>query len=280
MTGRNEEQIRFWNEDGGSVWVDYQDGLDALLAPLGEELIRVTSAQPGERILEVGCGTGYTAIQLARQATVSGLVLGVDVSRAMLESARRRDATGTNIQFLEADAQTEDLGVEIFDAAVSRFGVMFFDDPAVAFANLRRALKPGGRLVFVCWQSPAVNAWIREPMAVMAQHLELPEPPPPDSPGPFSLADPDRLSELLSDAGFPDLDIVPFTCQIILGRDVEAAVDFMANVGPTSRVLREANEAAREGATAALRTALDRHSGGGPIAMDAASWLVTARRDS
>ena len=175
--------------------------------------------------------------------------------------------------------QPQDLGVGLFDNVVSRFGVMFFDDPETAFVNLRRALKPAGRLVFVCWQSPAVNAWIREPMAVLAQHVELPEPSAPGSPGPFSLANPDRLSELLTDAGFPDFDIVPFTCPITLGHDVGAAIDFLVNVGPTSRVLGEAGEAAREAATAALREALDRLSGG-PIEMDSASWVVTAWSDS
>ncbi|MDX1382868.1 MAG: class I SAM-dependent methyltransferase, partial [Thermoanaerobaculia bacterium] len=167
MSLPNQEQIRRWNDATGQAWVDYQDRLDALMAPMGKRLVTAIAPRPGERILEIGCGTGHNTIELAKRVRPGGLVVGLDVSTPMLQAARRRDRSGLNVQWIQGDAQTEDLGDRLFDAIVSRFGVMFFDDPIAAFRSFRRSLEPEGRLVFLCWQAPHRNPWAAGPIAVV-----------------------------------------------------------------------------------------------------------------
>ncbi|MEE2776262.1 MAG: class I SAM-dependent methyltransferase, partial [Acidobacteriota bacterium] len=275
MGTSNEEQVRFWNEDGGPKWVEYQKRLDRLIAPMGDLLLQAVGAEAGQHVLEIGCGTGFNTVELAKRVTRTGLVVGVDVSRVMLDAARTREAPGLNMRFLEADAQTADLGEGIYDLVVSRFGVMFFDDPPAAFANIRRALKPDGRLVFLCWQSTSRNPWVREPTLCLDEYLTLPEPPPPGSPGPFSLGNVGRLERVLDAAGFSDFEITGHRGSVFFGEDVEAAVEFLADIAPTSRLLADASLAERAQALNALRALLSGKVQDGKIEMPAATWIVT-----
>ncbi|MFM8411336.1 MAG: class I SAM-dependent methyltransferase, partial [Alphaproteobacteria bacterium] len=154
-SGPNAEQIDYWNDMAGPKWVALQESLDRQIGPLGAAAMAAADLQPGERVLDVGCGCGATSIELARRVAPGGAVLGVDVSTVMLEAARaaagRAGAEG--LEFANADAQTAPLTPAGFDVVFSRFGVMFFADPTAAFANLRRALRPGGRLAVVCWHA-------------------------------------------------------------------------------------------------------------------------------
>ena len=207
--GPNEGQIEFWNGPAGERWVDFMESQDRMLGPLGEAAMAAGEIAPGQRVIDIGCGCGTTTLQLAQRVSPSGHVLGIDISTPMLKHAQRRAATmdAVSIDLQNHDAATHAFEPQSFDRVYSRFGVMFFTDPVAAFANIRAALKPGGKLAFVCWQTLDLNPWMATTLAVAIQYLERPEPPAPDGPGPFAFRDPDRVRAILSDAGFSNVDI-------------------------------------------------------------------------
>ncbi len=279
-SGPNAEQIEYWNQQAGPKWIAENARLDAMLAPIG--LAAMDRAQPGagERVLDIGCGVGQSSLQLAARVGPKGTVLGVDISAPMLARARERARAEalTNVTFENADAQTHALTPESVDLVFSRFGVMFFTDPDAAFANLHRALRPGGRLVFVCWQGLAQNPWMRESIAALAKHVPLPAPPPPDSPGPFSFADAARVSGILGRAGFRGVAHEPLVGEIALGRTIDEALDFAVEIGPAGAALRDATPAQRQAASAAIRETLAAHAKPDGVRMDYAAWIVRAER--
>ncbi|MDF2901645.1 MAG: SAM-dependent methyltransferase, partial [Phenylobacterium sp.] len=190
----NADQIAYWNNAAGETWAALQDRLDRQIEPLGLRAIEAGAPQPGERVLDIGCGCGQTSFELARRVGPSGRVLGVDISAPMLEVARQRAAgAAANVSFIEADAQTHAFQNGGFDLAISRFGVMFFDDPTAAFRNIGAALRPGGRLSFVCWRPMLENAWMATPLFAAMPLLPPLPPPDPAAPGPFAFADPERV---------------------------------------------------------------------------------------
>jgi SAM-dependent methyltransferase len=280
--GPNAEQIRYWNEVAGPKWVSYQTMLDAQIGWLGERTMDRAGVARGDRVLDVGCGCGTTTLELARRVGETGNVLGVDISGPMLEVARERArvAGRTNIRFTLADAQAHQFDDGALDVAFSRFGVMFFAEPTAAFANLRRALAPGGRLAFVCWQALASNPWFAIPLAAVAEHVALPAPPAPGSPGPFAFADRERVTGILEGAGFVGIAFEPVEDILTVGGSggVDAAVDFLLQFGPASAVLREAGIDPRERVVPALRAALAPYAGERGVRMQCAAWIVTARR--
>ncbi len=273
--GPNAEQIAYWNEQAGPRWVTASDALDAMLEPLGRAALDQARVAAGARVLDVGCGAGHTTLEIGRRVGAEGSVLGIDISAPLLERARERArAAGlAQVSFEQADAQTEPL--RDFDLVFSRFGVMFFADPVAAFANLRRALAPGGRIVFLCWRAVADNPWMAEPMRAIAQHVELP-PPQPGGPGPFSLADLERLRAVLERARFAELKIEPLDLPLTIGKNLETALDFVLHIGPAGSVLREHPEA-EAAASQAVRAALAPHAGPDGVSLACASWLVSAR---
>ncbi len=275
----NEEQIQYWNEKAGPTWVERQVDLDRLIDPLGRVAIDTAAPSPGEQVLDVGCGTGQTTVQIADRVKPRGSVLGLDASAVMLSAARLRPHARTaKVHFLEADAQTVDFSSTSFDLVFSRFGVMFFTDPEAAFSNLRRGLEPGGRLTFLCWQSMQHNPWVLRPMMAISQHLELPPPPPSEAPGPFSLADPERIRRLLGAAGYGTIKIRDLRRPLVLGDgSLDSALGFLLEIGPTARVLAEAQGGDREAAIRALRDTLEAVSSGDGVVLDSACWLVEAR---
>ncbi len=279
-SGPNAEQIRYWNDEAGSRWVEMADRLDAHVGALGEAVMDAAELRPGERVLDVGCGCGSTSLALATRVGSAGRVLGVGLSSEMLALAERRarEAGATQLGFRLADAQTEAFEAGQFDLAFSRFGVMFFADPAAAFANLRRALAPGGRLAFACWQGLAANPWVKVPMAAIASHVELPAPPEPGEPGPFSLGDPERLRGLLQAGGFTEIQIEGLESSIVLGGGgaVDEAVDFLLRIGPAARALAGVEGETREAAVAAMRRALAAHETAEGVRLGAAIWSVRA----
>jgi SAM-dependent methyltransferase len=213
-------------------------------------------------------------------------VLGVDVSQPMLARARERAAAAglAQVEFLEADAQTAALDPGAFDLLFSRFGVMFFADPAAAFANLRRALRPGARVAFLCWQRLAENPWIMVPLAALAKHVELPPPPAPDAPGPFAFADAQRVQRLLERGGLADVAFEDLRLPFLLGGGgLDDAVEFSLEIGPASAALREANAGPelRARVASAVREELAEFvDPQGRVAMPSAAWLVSARNPS
>jgi len=280
VDGSNAEQVRFWNETSGPKWVALQEAIDAQLEPLGRRTLARAAVGAGDRVVDVGCGCGWTTVELARRAGPTGHVTGVDVSAPMLARARARAAeSGVDVELLAADAQTHPFPPASRDVAFSRFGIMFFADPTAAFANIRRALVRGGRLAFVCWQALERNPWAAVPLAAAARHLPLPPPPAPDAPGPFAFADPARVRRILGDAGFADvaLDDVRETLTVGGPGSLDAVVEFLLQIGPAARALRDADPALRPVVAAAVRDAVAPFHGADGVRMDCAAWVVSAR---
>jgi SAM-dependent methyltransferase len=275
----NREQAEYWNAQAGPVWAAHQERLDRQIRPHGERVLDALALETGEQVLDVGCGCGDSTLAIARHVGERGRVVGVDLSEPMLERARARvQAEGlAHVELQRADAQSADLGEARFDAIASRFGVMFFDDPIAAFRNLRRALRPGGRAAFVCWQAPQANPWVALPMAAVAAHLPLPPPPPPGTPGMFAFADATRVRNVLEEAGFDDVALDDLRLPMRLTDD---AADLFLEVGPVAALLREreADAALRDAVRDALADAFAAHVRDGRLELGSAAWLARARR--
>ncbi|MBJ7409090.1 MAG: methyltransferase domain-containing protein [Phenylobacterium sp.] len=272
MSEANAQQVAYWNESAGPTWAELQAPLDRQLAPLGRRAMSELDLGPGRRVLDIGCGAGETTLSLAQTGAEA---VGVDISRPLLEIARRRSKGRTDVTFLEADAQTHPFPPGAFDAVFSRFGVMFFADPAAAFANIRQALKPGGRLAFVCWRTPAENPIMSLPMQAALAHVDAPPAPPePGAPGPFAFADPERVRAILAAAGFKDVTVTPHDEAIGPG-DLETTLALALRVGPLGALLRE-NPEKRDAVIASVRAALAPYDGPDGVKLGSATWIVTA----
>ncbi len=266
----------FWNAEGGEVWVRSQDLLDRLNAPIGEAVVARADPGSGRRVLDVGCGAGATTLDMARRLGPNGLSVGVDVSGPLLTLARQRArAQGLpQARFIEADAQDHAFEDGAFDAILSRFGVMFFPDPDAAFANLRRALRPGGDLVFACWRGPAENPLSQIPLQVAAPLLSQPPPPPADGPGRFAFAAPERVRGVLERGGWRDIDIAPLDAPMPVTLDELMVLSLeLGSLGP---ILRREDEATRARVADAVAERLRDEVRDGLVPMTGACWLVTA----
>lgn len=274
----NAGQATYWNELGGLTWAELSPLLDRQIEPVGQAAIAALAPEPGERLLDVGCGCGQTALELGRRVGPSGEVLGLDISRPMLEVARRRaEAAGAaNVTFVEGDAQTWPAPGARFDGVFSRFGVMFFSDPVAAFGNLRTALRPGGRMAFACWRRPEENPLMTTPARAAAAHLPPAPPADPDAPGPFAFADPAKIRRILEAAGFADLEVAACDTDIG-GNTLEDSLTLALRIGPLGARLRESPEL-RPKVLEDVRRALSEHMRDGRVWMKGAVWIVTARR--
>ncbi len=245
MTQTSKMSVSF-QERAGKSWVRFEPKLDVQLAPLGLLAMDALSLREGQRVLDVGCGTGATLIELARRVGEGGRVVGVDSSPPMLARAseRIREAAVAAVETLEADAQQYAFQPQAFDAVFSRFGVMFFSDSLAAFRNFRQALRPGGRLAFVCWQRYEDNEWCTLPLRAVERALGRREAPAvldPNQPGPFHFSDPARLTGLLQAAGFQSqIEPVSPALQFGGGGTLAEVVEFALHIGPASRVVADA----------------------------------------
>lgn len=277
MAGDNASQIADWNGAVGERWAAEQARTDELIRAFGDAALAAAKAQPGEAVLDVGCGCGDTSLSLVQAVGVGGKVVGVDVSSAMLAVARSRANGRENLTFIEADASRASLPGP-FDLLFSRFGVMFFDEPTAAFTQLRKSLKPGGRLAFVCWGTTQDNPWAALPAltARQASGLNLP-PGDPTAPGPFAFADRDRVAGILSAAGFANISHQPFDAPMYLGSSPRSAAEGAVRIGPASRVAREAGPEKLPAIIDAVEAALAPHAApDGAVSLPGRTWIVTA----
>jgi SAM-dependent methyltransferase len=279
MTMANREQAEHWNSpEQSGEWVTHQERYDRMLDPFTDVLLDAVRLSPGELVLDVGCGCGATTLAAAR-SVAPGAAVGVDLSVPMLARARQIAAQAgvANASFEEGDAQVCSFG-NTFDAVISRLGVMFFEDPVVAFANLRAATKPGGRLAFVCWQSLLDNEWLLVPAAAMTAHIQLPDLPDPQAPGMFALSEPDRVRQVLGQAGWDDVAVTSRHSPILVGGGtVDDAVVFLTSRSLSRRILESTDADAQARAIRSVRDAFERHSDGSGVRLDAAVWLVQAK---
>ncbi|MGF6549735.1 class I SAM-dependent methyltransferase [Paraburkholderia youngii] len=283
MAQQNAYQVADWNGQSGERWVANQARLDAMVSVFGEAAIEAAAPMKGERVLDVGCGAGASTLALAARVGRGGQVLGVDISAPLIGRARALAPPDTPVLFQVADASSAELPEGAFDILFSRFGVMFFDDPTAAFAHMRRALRPGGRVAFVCWRGAAENDWVRLPMGALKGIVPPSAPPDPEAPGPFSFGDRGRVARILTAAGFTDIAIAPFDASVPFGeggtRDaaIDDAVKMTLEVGPLSRALADQPDDIRARASAAVRAAFAGLPGERSVMIDGAAWIVMAR---
>ncbi len=272
------DMVAYWNGPGAAPWVAQQAHTDVQLAPISDAVLAAAAAAPGERVLDIGCGCGTTTLLLADAVGPGGHVTGLDVSEPMLGAARQRGGARENLQWVFADAATHAFSPASFDLLFSRFGVMFFGDPVAAFANLRTALRPGGRMVFVCWRPFDENPWMKVPLqAAHAAGIPRMPKPGPEDPGPFAFADPDRVTRVLTSAGWPapGFTALDVALDIAAAGGLDRAVEQATRIGAASRALREAPEEARPAAVAAIRDALAPYQRRDSVALAGAVWLVS-----
>ncbi len=251
-----------------------------MLEPLGRSVMDRLVPAPGQRVLDVGCGCGTTTLELAAAVGPTGSVTGIDPSPSMLAVARHAAAAAglDNVEFVEGDAGTHPYEPGAYDVIFSRLGTMFFDDAEAAFTNLRRALRRGGRLGFVCWRTLEENAWTTEPRDAAAAIVTLPPSPGPEAAGPFSLARAERISSVLSHASFVDVTIERLDRELLIGRgDIDEAVEFYLRLMPTGYLMFETDRHLLDRLRATLRSVLERHRRDDGIWLGSASWAAHAR---
>jgi SAM-dependent methyltransferase len=274
----NADQIAYWDGPAGEHWAAEQDRYDRINVAFRERIVAALEAEPGERVLDVGCGNGALSVAIGPLVDRGGSVLGLDISGPMLAAAARRagEAGLDNVSFQRGDAQVHRLDDGAFDAVVSRFGVMFFDDPAAAFANLARALRRGGRIVFTCWQELVRNEWLMVPADAALAFVPMPELGAPGQPGPFSLADPDRIRAVLST--FVDVTLEEVTAPMRLGDTIEDVVAFLQRTDMADTLMKDVDAATAAAVWAAVAEALVPYASAEGVTLNGVAWLVHARR--
>jgi ubiquinone/menaquinone biosynthesis C-methylase UbiE len=274
----NADQIAYWNGPAGQRWVRRQEEQDTLLAPVAEVLLDRAAPRAGEFVLDIGCGWGGMAVALAPRVLPGGRVLGLDVSELMLARARQLLPSGLPVEFVLGDATAHLFEPGRADLLFSRFGVMFFAEPARSFANMRKGLRGGARVTFACWREPRENPWLMLPLQEAYRHVpRLPEVGPED-PGAFSFAAEPRVRDILTRAGFAAIRLEPvgLSLDLAVGQGLDAAVATALGIGPTSRALEGQPAGLQAAATASIRAALANHQLGDRVPLAGAIWIVTA----
>jgi len=274
----NSEQVEYWGGAGGVRWIAQQHRRDTMLGDLGSAVLDAAEARPGETVLDIGCGCGETSARLAQSVGASGRVSAVDVSALMIQQAMHRLADFPQAEALLADAGSHPFPEAMADLIFSRFGVMFFGDPTGAFTNIRKAVKPTGRLVFACWRTPQENRWMSAPAEAIAQHFPSAEKPDPELPGPFAFCNPDRVTRILTAAGFtaPEFKKIDKMMDLANGEGVEGAVRSAMELGPAARLLDGQGEDLRATVADTLRAFFTPLLQGGRLELPAAIWIVSA----
>lgn len=279
----NEAQAAFWSDAGGAAWVAFQDQMDRQLALVGAAALSALRVQPGESVLDIGCGCGATTLDLAAAVGTTGRVVGVDISVPMTELAAQRLAERgfDHSRALVGDAQvttTSDIGGPV-DAVFSRFGVMFFADPVAAFKNIRALMKPSGRMAFVCWQGPDKNRLFGDLGRELTALFPGQPAPDPYAPGPMAFADPERLRGVLSEAGWSRIEILPHAApmQLFGTTDFDVAFAGSLRIGGVGRLLQGADAPTTAKIHDAVRRVLESQWTDDGAVVESATWITTAR---
>lgn len=279
MSTDNAEQIAEWNGAVGQRWVAMRQEVERVVVLFGTAALKVAAPLPRERVIDIGCGCGDTAIQIAEVVGPAGSVLGIDVSQPMLEVARSRGLSANlpQLSFREGDASSTDLPGDV-DLLFSRFGVMFFSRPSAAFCHLRKSLRRGGRCIFVCWRTPRDNPWAMTPLSAARRALDITPPPgDPEAPGPFAFADERRLRTILSDAGFSKIDLQRFDAAIFLGAAPRSAAEASVQMGPVARLVREVGAERLPIVLDAIEDTLTPlAASNGNVNLNGSTWIVAA----
>lgn len=276
---QNVDQIAYWNGTGGQRWADRQPVQDILLQPIADLVIDRAGIKAGERVLDVGCGSGATTFAFAKAVGPGGHVMGIDISAPMLARAREVRPASAPVEFVLADATIYPFVPESFDLLASRFGVMFFADPALSFANMRKAMRRSGRLAFACWREPRENPFFMIPLQAVYKHVPKMPQVGPEDPGPFAFASEARVHRILGAAGFSEVSMEPcnLALDVAVGRGLDAAVKSTLEIGPSARALTDHPPETVAAAAQSVREALTPYVKGQTVPLDAAIWIVTAR---
>jgi ubiquinone/menaquinone biosynthesis C-methylase UbiE len=276
------EYVDFWNDILVPKFVRWKHVLVDGLSHHSAAVFPRLQVPEGGRVVDVGCGFGDTAIELAKRAGPGGYVLGIDCCEGFLAYGRRDAAAAglTNVEFIEADVQSYPFAGD-FDLCFSRFGTQFFENPVAALRNMRKSLRPGGEMVMIVWRTIDDNPWLGVPKAVVREFL----PPPGEDartcgPGPFSMADAETVTKKLEIAGYRDIDFERIDAPVLVGNSPDDAVAFQMALGPAGEVVREAGDLARDRQPeieAALKAALSPYETGEGVVMQSSSWKVSAR---
>ncbi|KUY64513.1 SAM-dependent methyltransferase [Burkholderia cepacia] len=276
---RNDEQSALWNGPSGRAWVETQALIDRMFEPLERLLVEAVATSSARSVLDVGCGTGAVTVAIARRLGAHAQCTGIDISARMIDAAQARaERSGVHARFVRADVQTHAFEPASVDLIVSRLGVMFFDDPVRAFANLRHAAWPDARMRFVAWRSAADNPFMT--IAERAAAPLLPNLPArrPGAPGQFGFGDRQRIASVLADSGWADVAIEPV--ELACALPASALDDYITRLGPVGLALLEVDDATRRRVVDTMRAAFEPYVDGADVRFDAACWLVTARAPS
>ncbi len=271
-----DEQTKHWNTTAGCAWVDAQELLDQMFKRLEELLVDTVGAGSWHRVLDVGCGAGGTTLAVARRLGANGHCTGADVSEPMIAAARARaEQEGTPASFILGDVQTHPFERAIYDAIISRFGVMFFNDPVQAFANMRRAARDDAALQVIVWRSAEENPFMTTAERAAGPLLPNLSARPQNGPGQFAFADPKRVASILEGGGWADVDFQPIDVECTLPE--KELVGYFTRLGPVGLALQGADERTRAQVIEAVRPAFEPFVHGTEVRYTAACWTVSAR---
>jgi SAM-dependent methyltransferase len=274
----NTEQAAAWNGDDGRDWIDNEEKYNAAVRRHTQVLFGRAPISDATNVLDIGCGCGETT-RLAAQRAPNGSAFGIDISKGMIARAADRARTEgiANVEFAQGDAQVYRFRPSAYDVAISRFGAMFFGDPEAAFRNIRTGIRPGGSLIILTFQRLDRNPWMQVVRNALAVGRDLPIPPPGGC-GPFSLADVDRTTSLLTQAGFENVELLDVREPIFLGGSAQAAFDFISRQGVCRGLLQGLDQETRNRALDKLRTVMAGYETADGVMLESGSWLVSATR--
>jgi ubiquinone/menaquinone biosynthesis C-methylase UbiE len=277
----NAREVQYWNSAHTRPWTDEYEAIDRLFAGLTRVALDHAEPKLGERVIDIGCGSGTTVLELAARVGPSGYVLGADVSKPSVAKARERigAANARQAEIMLCDVSTHTFPANSFDLVFSRFGIMFFADPVATFANIRKAMKSDGRLALAVFRTPQENKWATAALAAVRHLLPPITPPGPEEPGQFSWADAARVHRILESAGFKNISLTPHDLAMPLaGRGGAAeAVSFLSRVGAVARAMSDASEQQKREVRATLEAFFKSHEGPQGVVLPGAIWVVTAR---